>query len=564
MDRIRRRTVWAGLLAVVSAIVFSAAFAGGTAAGAEGESRGKLVRVGWYESSFNRTDENGRRSGYAYEYQMKIAAYAGWRFEYIEGSWSELLQMLIDGEIDLMSDVSYTEERAEKMLFPSVAMGAEDYYLFVSVGNREISSSDYSTLNGKKIGVNKDSIQALYYREWAEKHGIEGEVTELTTTEEESMRMLSRGAIDAYITVDSFTTEFFSEPERPIPICKIGSSEFYFAVSRERPELLEELEKAMNRIQEENRYYSQQLAEKHLVSAGANAFLTPEEQAWLEAHGGKIRVAYQDGYLAFCAQDPESGELTGALKDYLESAEDCVANAHIQFEAKAYKTAMGAIEAVQKGEADCVFPANMGPGDGEKMGLFMTPALMQTDVFAVVWQADRQIFSGRQHVVVAVNEGNPNYEDFLKDEYPEWHIVYYPTTAECLKAVSRGVADCVLISSYRYNNIAQECERLRLTTVTTGTELDFCFGVAGGNPELYSILAKTADLVPKFKVNTALSKYITEDAKTSIGDFFAAHPWIVVAAAGALAVSTAALAVILATVLRRGKPNESGKRKGEG
>ena len=69
----------------------------------------KVVRVGWYESPFNYSDQNGRRSGYAYEYQKKIAAYTGWKYEYVEGSWPELLQMLIDGEIDLMSDVSYTE-----------------------------------------------------------------------------------------------------------------------------------------------------------------------------------------------------------------------------------------------------------------------------------------------------------------------------------------------------------------------------------------------------------------------------------------------------------------------
>lgn len=38
--------------------------------------------------------------------------------------------MLINGELDIMSDVSYTEERAEHLLYPSVAMGSEEYYLF--------------------------------------------------------------------------------------------------------------------------------------------------------------------------------------------------------------------------------------------------------------------------------------------------------------------------------------------------------------------------------------------------------------------------------------------------
>lgn len=86
---------------------------------ANAEGTGKTVRVGWYESPANMTDQYGRRSGYAYEYQEKIAAYTGWNYEYVNGSWPELMQMLIDGKIDLLNNVSYTPERADLMLFPS-------------------------------------------------------------------------------------------------------------------------------------------------------------------------------------------------------------------------------------------------------------------------------------------------------------------------------------------------------------------------------------------------------------------------------------------------------------
>ena len=54
----------------------------------------KTVRVGWFESAFNTTDQFGRRSGYSYEYQQKIAAYTGWSYEYVTGSWSDLMVML--------------------------------------------------------------------------------------------------------------------------------------------------------------------------------------------------------------------------------------------------------------------------------------------------------------------------------------------------------------------------------------------------------------------------------------------------------------------------------------
>ena len=57
------------------------------------------VRVGWYDSSYNTMDATGRRSGYAYEYQQKIACYTGWTYEYVSGSWPDLLQKLETGEI---------------------------------------------------------------------------------------------------------------------------------------------------------------------------------------------------------------------------------------------------------------------------------------------------------------------------------------------------------------------------------------------------------------------------------------------------------------------------------
>lgn len=476
-------------------------------------SKRKNVRVGWYESPFNSTDKSGRRSGYAYEYQRKIAAYTDWEYTYVSGSWYDLLQMLSKGEIDLLSDVSYTKERAESMLFPELSMGTEEYCLFIDPNNREITAMDYSTLNGKRIGVNKGSLQLSLFQRWAEQHEVQAEVVELTTTEIESEEMLHSGKLDALVSLNAF-----GDPEQLVPVCIIGSSDFFFVVNKDRADLLNELNYAMNRIQNENPYYNQRMFERYVQRFGSNAFLTEEELSWLSAHG-TIRVGYQDNYLAFCASDPSTGELTGALKDYLDAAADCISNVHLDFETQAYPTAAAALEALQRGEVDCVFPSNLSSYDGETMGIVMTPSLMRTEIYAIVRQSDQNFFASQGHVVVAVNEGNPNYDAFLLDQFPNWHKVYYPTTADCLKAVSSRVADCVLISSYRFNNISRLCDRYDLTTFATGVGMDYCFAVSEGKKELYSILAKVIGLVPSSTVNASLSFYTTEDARLSLGDF---------------------------------------------
>ena len=513
-------------------------------AGAGAEKAGKTVRVGWYESSFNTTDESGRRSGYAYEYQQKIAAYSGWQYEYVSAGWPVLLDMLKNGEIDLMSDVSWTEERENEMLFSSLPMGTEEYYLFISPTNQEILPGDVQTLQGKTVGVNRGSIQETFFREWAEKNGLSVKLAEVDGTESESLAMLENGELDAYVTVDSFT-----RPERTVPVYKIGSSDFFFAVNKERPDLQADLNQAMSRIQDENRYFNQQMFERFINRRGANAFLSEAEVGWL-ARKGTIRVGYQDNYMAFCAQDRETGELAGALKDYLDYASDCLVNAHLVFEPVAFRTTSEAIQALKQGEIDCVFPANLSSYDGERLGVVMTSPVTRTDMYAVVRQNEQNLFQNERSVTVAVNEGNPNYDSFLADHYPKWTRVYVKDTEACLEAVSKGVADCMVLSYYRYNNVSRLCERLKLTPVTTGINLEYCFAVRYGDTEMYSVLSKATGLVPESTLNVAMSNYITEDARLTLGDYLHDHLSAVVATG--VIILTVILALLLLS-LRSGR-----------
>ena len=523
------------LAALLLVLLLAASFLPPLAAQAQGGE--KVVRVGWHEEPYFITDQYGRRSGYSYEYQCKVAAYTGWTYEYVEGSWTELLQKLKDGELDLLSDVSFMEERAQDMLYASLPMGTEAYYIFVAPDNAEITAEDYTSLNGKRVGVAKNSFQEQAFLQWAQLHGVEAELVETTGPEDESLLLLG-GQLDAFVTMD-----VYGDPETAVPVCKIGSSDFYFAVNKARPDLLIELDAAMNRIQDENKYYNQQLHEKYLRNVNNDRYLSEKEQTWLNAHG-TIRVGYQDNYLAFCASDPATGELTGALKDFLSYASTCPENARLDFEAVCFPTAAAAMEAMAKGEVDCVFPANLTDYDSETLGVVMSPPLMRAEMDAVVRASEQKEFIRKKNVVVAVNQGNTNYDMWLSDNYPTWERAYFPDTPTGLEAVAAGMADCVIISNYRYSNISKQCEKLRLTTVYTGVDMDYCFALRKGDTELYSILARVAGAVPDAVVHTALTYYSTEDVKTSFSDLIRDNLFIV------MSVIAAVLLVIVILLLR--------------
>ena len=475
------------------------------------ESGKKTVRVGWHESPHFITDAYGRKNGYSYEYQRKVAAYTGWEYEYVEGSWTELMDKLKKGEIDLMSDVSYTEERTNDMLFTSIPMGTEIYYIFTSTRNKDISSKDVTTLNGKRIGVTLGSVQKDFLLEWEKTHGVTAQIVEMNCDEEEAFKELDK-SVDAVVTMDTY-----GSAANVLPICKIGTSEFYFAVSKKRPDLRDELDAALNSIQDENKYYNQQLHDKYLKNTETSKFMNQNEKDWLAKHGS-IKVGYQDNYLAFCAKDPATGELTGALKDYLDYAAQAFDTLNLKFEPVCFPTSSAAIEALRRGEIDCVFPGNLTDYDAEQLDLVMTPALMRTEMVAVVRASEQKEFLRKTPIIVAVNEGNTNYDIFLADHYPTWQRRYYKDTPAGLDAIAKSEADCVIISGYRFNNISKQCEKLRLTTVYTGVEMDYCFAVAEGQTELYSILSRVTAVVPESVVHTALTYYSTEDVKTSLVD----------------------------------------------
>ena len=469
------------------------------------------VRVGWYDSSFNRFDTLGRRSGYGYEYQRRIAAITGWDFEYVEGSWSQLIKRLERGEIDLLSDVTPTAEREKKMLFSRMPMGREDYYLIVSKQHPTIRVGHPETLQGARIAVNSNSTQAKLLDSWLNENDVKATVVEIPLTSEDNISQLDSGDFDALVFINAYG---FLDTGRYAMMAHIGSGEFHFAVNPARPALKRELDMAIEQITSYSPSFNQHLRDKYFGRTNMTFMFTDKELEWMRSHD-TITIGYRDNYLPFCGTDKKTGRPVGLLSDFVTmivAPEDGV-----RVKAVPYPSAREAHLALQKGEIDIAFPSSLAPYLCEEEGYCLTDPFVSSGEIAIV-RSDFN-YDPRQPLRVAVNANNPDYLASVAERYPHWEVVEYDDSYTCMRNISRGRADVMLVSNYRLGVLANDMDRLSLKAVATGNTILLAFAVREGNPLLYSIICRLSHYMTDNQIHNAMTYYSNEVYTASFADF---------------------------------------------
>ena len=466
----------------------------------------KVVRVGWYEDSYHTTGKDGERSGYGYEYEQAVAAYTGWTYEYVKGGWSELMDMMAAGEIDLMGGVSYTDERAEKMLFSELAMGEEKYYLYADLVNADISASDLSTLNGKRIGLLKDSVQATQFYEWEEQHGLQLQYAYMIGYED-AQEKADQHAIDCVISTE---TPMWVENGMSA-IATVGSSGIYFVVNKNRPDLKEELDNAMRKMEYDKPFYADELYQRYL-SAVSVPVISANEQAWLKQHE-KIRVGCLNNDPGVSTFDQENKTLNGVITDYIQFAKNCLDNCTLNFEVKGYDTMEEEIQALKDGDIDFIFHFTQNPYIAEQNDFVLSNTVLSLSMAAVTAES---YFNETSENTVAIAKDDLLVKWYVSYNYPEWTIREYDTKADAERAVSKGEADCLLAES---GELAQYNENKKLHSVFLMQPGNTSFAVNRGDTLLMSLLNKTLRTIPSSMLTGALSMHESSLQKVTVMDF---------------------------------------------
>ena len=189
----------------------------------------KIIRVGSFEDTFDYMDTNGVRRGYGYELMQALAGYTGWRFEHVPCDRSNCFDKLENGEIDVIGDISYTDERAQKMLFSDEPMGEEKYILYADLSDIDNGTSDFKAMDGKCVGVLMDTEPEIMLTEWENKNGIHTEHVNVYNNDDVEEK-LANHEIDCFVSLEE---SIWSE-QGISSVTAIGKSGIYFAIKNSR------------------------------------------------------------------------------------------------------------------------------------------------------------------------------------------------------------------------------------------------------------------------------------------------------------------------------------------
>ena len=491
----------------------------------------KVVRVGSFEDTFNYCNEKGARKGYGYELLETLSGYTGWQFEYVTCDWSDCFEKLENGEIDIMGGISYTEDRAEEMLFSDEPMGEEKYYLYADLSRTDLSTSDYKTLNGKKIGVLMGAESEVMLTEWEEKHGLKTQHVNISNNEDVKQK-LANHEIDCFVSLEeSYWAELGIST-----ITRVGKSSIYYAINKDRADIKEELDNAMRALDEEAPFYTADLCKKYF-SLDYKPILTGEEKAWLKEHGA-IRMGFLTSDSGVSTYDPATGEITGTITDYIQFARDCLGNQELEFQLVGYDDKEAELNALKSGEIDMIFHFDQSPNLAEEYRLARTNTTWTANMMVVT---NKQLFIENQVNRVAVPQNKISLTRYIAFYYPQWEIVDCDTQEDAIKLVKDGQADCFITG---VSSEAKYSKNHGFYSVLLPNTAKSCFAVNSGNRSLLSILNKTIKAMPANMLTSSLAMHKSSARKVTLSEFIRDNFFMV------LLVSSIFVAVILLTILK--------------
>ena len=480
--------------------LFITSFPWGIRAMAAEQEQGDTIRVGYYENEVFQEGaaEGAVKRGYAYEYYRKLSEYTGWDYEYVYGSYSDLYDMLLSGEIDLLAGLARTDERMEVIGYPDLPMGNETYTLVKH--EKDVSvTTEPETLSGKKIGVLEGAI-ASSLDAYLDKNQVQCEVKRFGDYES-LFQEFDEGELD----ILAAEGDGASSRDHVEVIGPFGSTDYYLCVAKESADILKQLNIAQSQLATEEPNYLSSLRIRYYSSSLSSRSLSQAERDWLKDHD-TLKIGYLENYLPYSGTDG-GGHVTGIIKDIIPSVFDKLGIADISVSYQGYISYADMVRAVCDGTIDAAFPVGGGVYYSEENGIYQsTPVASTTTDLAY-----RGEYSDQSLTHFAVNENNLMQYYYIMTNFPEAKITYYDSIDDCLTAVVSGEVTATTLNGLRANDIIKNRAYSSLNLKQLWTVDDRSFGVKIGNEGLIKLLNRGVSIVGGSEYAQSIASRYTGD-----------------------------------------------------
>lgn len=460
----------------------------------------RTIRVAYpIQEGLNEVDEQGRYSGYNYEYLQEIAQYTGWNYEFVRvggdtnTSLLKSMEMLEKGEVDLMGGMLYDEQLEKIYDYAGSSYGTVNTVLQVLKDNVDIDSVSSQVTKTMRIAVPENGINKIKELDrYCEMNQISPELVPCKTGEEQ-LQALKDGKADAMLNVS------MNHIDGVRTIAKFSPKPFYFITYKGNKELSQQLNSAISNIEQTDPYFSQTLYEKYFTPENKELVLSNKESEYI-----KNIETLQVGVLLknppFQYVDDKTGKLKGISIDLLNYISD---KTGLKFDMIPVKSQKELDNMIKDSKIDIVAGMSYDYERARERHVAMTRPFISTQYIMMINNKINEDSLENKRLALT--------KDTSYKEYSSNNIIWYDTLEECIEAVNSGRADYTYGEGYAIQYYVNQPKYKYVRLIQQNYEPHrFCFGVAKQNKqELYSILNKAINSMPTENMQSIIYKNTT-------------------------------------------------------
>ncbi|MFP4252062.1 MAG: diguanylate cyclase [Guyparkeria sp.] len=450
---------------------------------------------------------DGSGSGFEHELLHLIADKTGLTFEKSFGPWGESFRRFRDGEVDMISSISYSENRSAFTLY------TEPYYelpIFVFVRDDFGDYGGLSDLAGQRVGV----IEDIFYVDALE---AEADLDLVRfDTYQEMTHALVVGEIDALVqnltNINAVIkrrayTNIRIAGELDLP--GVNEEDLRFGIRPDQPELHSIMQKGLDAITpaEWRDLVSRWLdvrGRQAIPGAAPTVSLNAAERDYLDT-AGHVDICIDPNWMPFERFD-ENGEHDGISADYFALFEQALG---VDFRPLPVATWSESVEALKAGRCD-LFSLAM-PTPEREAYLEFTDSYIQTPL-VVATQAEVAFLDrlddleGRKIAIPALYA----FAELLREEFPDLDLVEVADIDAGLDMVRRGEVFGYIgtLATIGYKLQTEYSGELRITG-DTDKSWDMGVAVRKDEPILHGIMQKAVSSITEEQRREINNKWIS-------------------------------------------------------